>query len=76
MNIFGFNILVQVLLVHYVSGLLNDTYNESDLERVLSRRKRFIVFPEGSSFQLGKMVTLFIRVICLTCLRPAPTEGV
>lgn len=33
--------------------------NTSDMEsnkKVLSRRKRFIVFPEGSSLQLGKII--------------------
>ncbi|KAI8434494.1 hypothetical protein MSG28_012508 [Choristoneura fumiferana] len=52
MNILRLDFLVHILLVQYVGGLLNETFYKSDFERVLSRRKRFIVFPEGSSFQL------------------------
>lgn len=28
-------------------------FSENERSRVLSRRKRFLIFPEGSSFQLG-----------------------
>lgn len=31
---------------------------------ILSRRKRFIIFPEGSSFQIGKK---FIRLFFISC---------
>lgn len=39
-------------------GVISDAYQENkdvkDASKVLSRRKRFIVFPDGSSFQLGR----------------------
>lgn len=53
-----FNILFVLFFAFvYADEWVNKT---SDFERnestVLSRRKRFIVFPEGSSFQVGKQI--------------------
>lgn len=48
---------VLLLLVLGVQGHVNDTTGEVEVYKkseILSRRKRFLIFPEGSSLQLGK----------------------
>lgn len=36
--------------------------HERDDEIVLSRRKRYLIFPEGSSLQLGQYYEIFLYV--------------
>lgn len=49
------NILVLVNFV-FSQEIGNDTSDifTHDKSAILSRKKRFLIFPEGSSFQLGK----------------------
>ncbi|XP_058055837.1 uncharacterized protein LOC131207244 [Anopheles bellator] len=39
---------------------LNDVWKGTEREKVLSRRKRFVVFPEGSSFSVAVCMTIGI----------------
>lgn len=54
-----FNILI---LISSVQSYVNesDVVFTHDKGEVLSRKKRFLIFPEGSSFQIGKTETNFI----------------
>ncbi|XP_047995909.1 uncharacterized protein LOC125233823 [Leguminivora glycinivorella] len=45
-------ILVLVFVLESVGGINNKTCYKSEEPRVLSRSKRYLLFPEGSSFQL------------------------
>lgn len=56
---FYFKYLVTTLiLVNSVLSQVNETDTSMvfthDKSDILSRKKRFLIFPEGSSFQLGK----------------------
>lgn len=48
-------LLFETVISENVRGS-NDTneFPENERSRVLSRRKRFIIFPDGSSLQLGR----------------------
>lgn len=41
----------------------------SESDRILSRRRRYLIFPEGSSLQLGK-ICVFFENIFATCQVP------
>ena len=38
------------------SGLRMEDHGTGQPDRVLSRRKRFLIFPDGSSFQIGRYI--------------------
>lgn len=55
------------ILLFYVGGFsiaLGDDKTEQKSERILSRKRRYLIFPPGSSYQLGEpdFRTLNIRV--------------
>lgn len=52
-------ICINVIAESQISEIEEDNYN-ANATKVLSRRKRFIVFPDGSSFQLGKYFNVFL----------------
>lgn len=52
-------VVILVALLH-VKCEMNSTSKDGEESIVLSRRKRFLVFPEGSSVQLGKLQKLYL----------------
>lgn len=49
--------IVAVLIVCAYAAADTDNHTNGDGERILSRRRRYLIFPEGSSLQLGKWQT-------------------
>lgn len=47
-------VVVLLLLLENVTAAEDGLQAKNESLRVLSRRKRYLVFPEGSSLQLGK----------------------
>lgn len=47
-------ILIKVTLQSLQEDIAIQIDNKNDSKKTLSRRKRYLVFPEGSSLQLGQ----------------------
>ena len=72
------NLIINSALLLLVLGVqgqteVNDTTDDIEVYKkseVLSRRKRFIIFPEGSSLQLGKFENQnkqYLRLVLKSC---------
>lgn len=72
-----FLIVILIVGVQMVSIERNENYvvNEEVYDRLLSRKRRYLTFPEGSSIQLGelaaylpRLINISLFVMCLFCV--------
>lgn len=54
-------IVLSTVLLEAVIAVDDEFQPKNDSLKILSRRKRYLVFPEGSSLQLGKYKNNFIE---------------
>ena len=70
-------LIISIIGVQMVSIERNENYvvNEKVDEKLLSRKRRYLTFPEGSSMQLGELAAYFVKrinsnlfLMCLFCV--------
>lgn len=64
-NTLFYFLVISIIDVQMVSIERNENYvvNEKVHERLLSRKRRYLTFPEGSSMQLGELAAYFSRLM-------------
>lgn len=55
--------VITVDLMAYKNDTIDEYHENNGKSKVLSRRKRFLIFPDGSSFQLGRPIHFFLSLL-------------